>query len=225
MQTNRATRLTASTLGVLVGLAGIDHGIFEILQGNLAPDAIMIAAIGPDQRFWVYGEETAVTILPNFLVTGVLAVILGLLVTIWSAFFLQRKHGAIILMALSILLFLFGGGFAPIFMALVASLIATRINRPLIWWRKLFSGSVGSFLAKLWSGMLIAFVVLFVFNVVVAIFGWPLTVWLDADSAFALLNTLANIMLVLMLLSVLTGFAYDVQQLVENETTIDTRST
>jgi hypothetical protein len=29
-----ATRVVASTLGVLVGLAGIDHGFFEVLQGN-----------------------------------------------------------------------------------------------------------------------------------------------------------------------------------------------
>ena len=219
MQTNRATRLTASTLGVLVGLAGIDHGIFEVLQGNLAPDATMIAAIGPEQRFWVYGEETALTILPNFLVTGLLAVILGLLVTIWAALFIQSKYGALILMALSILLFLFGGGFAPIFMAVVASLTATRINRPLTWWRKLFSGIVGRLLAKIWSGSLIAFVVLFVFNVIVAIFGWPLTAWLDADSAFELLNTLCFIMLGMMLLSVLAGFAYDVQQRVKKEPT------
>jgi hypothetical protein len=29
-----ATREVASTLGALVGLAGINHGFFEILQGN-----------------------------------------------------------------------------------------------------------------------------------------------------------------------------------------------
>jgi hypothetical protein len=32
----------ASTFGVLAGLAGIEHGIGETLQGNVAPDGMMI---------------------------------------------------------------------------------------------------------------------------------------------------------------------------------------
>lgn len=44
---NHATRVVASTVGVLVGLAGIDQGFFEILQGNAPPNGIMIEAIGP----------------------------------------------------------------------------------------------------------------------------------------------------------------------------------
>ena len=127
---NKATSVVASTLGVLVGLAGIDHGIFEMMQGNTVPESVMISAIGPGQRFWEFGTETALTIVQNFLITGILAVIVGLCVTIWSLFFVDRKHGALILMLLSILLFLVGGGFAPIFMAVVASLTASRINKP-----------------------------------------------------------------------------------------------
>ena len=63
---NRATRATASTLGVLVGLSGIDHGVFEMLQGNAVPGGVLIAAIGPAQRFWEFGEETALTIISNY---------------------------------------------------------------------------------------------------------------------------------------------------------------
>jgi hypothetical protein len=47
-----ATRAVTSTLGVLVGLAGIEHGFFEMLQGNITPSSMMIEAIGPAQRFW-----------------------------------------------------------------------------------------------------------------------------------------------------------------------------
>lgn len=32
-----ATKAVASTFGVLVGLAGIEHGFFEMLQGNVTP--------------------------------------------------------------------------------------------------------------------------------------------------------------------------------------------
>ena len=209
--TNRATRVTASTLGVLVGLAGIDHGIFEILQGNTATSGIMIAAIGPAQRFWQYGEETALTIVPNFFVTGVLAVIFGLLVTVWSWVYIDRKYGAGILMLLSIVLFLVGGGFAPIFMAILASLTASQIDKPLKFWRAALPGFISRFLGKTWRAILILFVVCFAVSVEIAIFGWPLTAFMGADRALEILNLLSYAMLGLMLMSMLSGYAYDIQ--------------
>lgn len=53
-----------------MGLAGIEHGFFELLQGNVAPNDMMIDAIGPGQRFWEYGVERALTIIPNFFFNG-----------------------------------------------------------------------------------------------------------------------------------------------------------
>ena len=215
---NRATQTVASTLGVLVGLAGVDHGIFEILQGNVAPNDIMIAAIGPAQRFWQYGEETALTIIPNFLVTGFLTVIFGILVMIWSIKFIDKKYGAGILFLLGVTLFLFGGGFAPIFTTIIASLVATRINKSLRIWRAILPGFLRRFLEKVWLWVLITFIILFVFSVIVAVFGWPLTSFYDADTSFNILNILSYIMLGFMLLSPLTGFAHDIQAQIERET-------
>ena len=37
-----ATRITVSTFGAMAGLAGIEHGIGEILQGGAAPEGVMI---------------------------------------------------------------------------------------------------------------------------------------------------------------------------------------
>ena len=217
MYYNRAVHMTASVLGVLVGLAGVDHGIFEILQGNAQTSGAMISAIGPEQRFWEYGLETAFTIVPTFLVTGILAVVFGILVTIWSVFYLNRKHGALILMLLSVILFLVGGGFAPIFMALIASMTASRIDKPLDWWQKMLPPSVRKFLAKIWAGVLITFTAVFLISVISAIFGWPLTAFFDADTSNGYLNSLANLMVGLMLLSSLCGIAYDIQKRIENE--------
>lgn len=214
---NRATRLVASTLGTLVGLAGIDHGIFEILQGHVRPNNMMIAAIGPEQRFWIYGEETALTLIPSFLISGILSVALGIIVVVWSVRFLARKHGGGILMLLSTALFLVGGGFAPIFMALVASLTATRINKPLKFWRRALPVSIRKFLAKIWLFVLISFVVIFVFSVMVAVFGWPLTVYFEDETAFEYLNSISFMMVGMMLLSSLTGFAYDLQEQIDKE--------
>jgi hypothetical protein len=66
LENNHATKIVASIFGVLVGLAGIEHGVFEILQGNVSTNGIVIDAIGPAQRFWEYSTETALTIIPNF---------------------------------------------------------------------------------------------------------------------------------------------------------------
>ena len=209
---NRATKTIASTFGVLVGFAGIDHGIFEILQGNTPTNGVMIAAIGPAQRFWHYGEETALTIVPNFLITGILAVIFGILITLWATAFIDKKYGAGILFLLGIMLFLFGGGFAPIFTTIIASLVATRINKPLNFWRAVLPGFLCQFLARIWLKTLVAFVLIFIVSVIIAVFGWPLTPFYDADTTFSILNTLSYIMLGFMLLSPLTGFVFDMQQ-------------
>lgn len=217
-QTNRATRVIASTLGVIVGLAGIDHGIFEIMQGNTPTNDIMIAAIGPVQRFWEYGEETALTVVPNFLITGILAVTFGILVTIWSLTFIDRRFGSVIFLLLGTILFLVGGGFAPIFTTILASLVATGINRPLKIWRMILPDFLGRFLSKIWMGTLVTFVILFFISVEIAIFGWPLTSFYDANTAFDILNKLSYIMLGFMLLAPLTGFAHDVKTQIERET-------
>lgn len=44
-----ATRVTVSTFGALAGLAGIEHGIEEILQGNIAPGGFVIKSWGESE--------------------------------------------------------------------------------------------------------------------------------------------------------------------------------
>jgi len=116
--------------GVLVGLAGIDHGVFEILRGHQPPGDILIEAMGSEQRFWEYGTEPALTIIPSYLVTGILSIMIGILVIIWAVAFIDRTYEAGMLMALCILLFLVGGGFAPIFMSILGNLAATQGKGP-----------------------------------------------------------------------------------------------
>ncbi len=65
-----ATRVTATTVGVLMGLSGMNHGFFEFLQGNVATGGLVIQAIGPAQRFWERGTEEAFSIVPTFLASG-----------------------------------------------------------------------------------------------------------------------------------------------------------
>jgi hypothetical protein len=51
---NHSTRITTSTFGVLLGTAGIlNHGIFEILQGDAPTNGFFIEAIGKSHTFWL----------------------------------------------------------------------------------------------------------------------------------------------------------------------------
>jgi hypothetical protein len=211
LKKSSAIKRVASTFGVLVGLAGIEHGIFEILQGNVIPEGIMIDAIGPSQRLWEYSSETALTIIPNMLLSGILAVIFGLAVTIWAAYFIDKKYGARVFMLLSIILWLVGGGFAPVLMAVFGFLAASRIDRPLNWWRSHLSDSLMGFLSKLWPYSIIVYVLSFVIGVEIAIFGYPLLWVFSADVTYGIQWALAYIMVALWPLTLLSAIAHDIQ--------------
>jgi len=78
----------------------LDHGFFETLHGNIPTTGLFVQAIGPANRFWIYGTEDAFTIIPNFLVTGILAMVLSVVIIVWSARYIQQKNSPIILTVL-----------------------------------------------------------------------------------------------------------------------------
>lgn len=129
---NRATKIVASSLGLFLALSGLDHGIFEMLQGNAPTNALVIDAIGPAHIMWQHGAESAFTILPNFLITGIVSILVGIALFVWSLWFIDGKHGVKVLVLLTVLLFLFGGGIgAPVVFGPLAWVAARRINKPL----------------------------------------------------------------------------------------------
>jgi hypothetical protein len=95
------------------------------------------------------------SILPNFLLTGILAMLLGLAMIVWSATFVQRKHGGLVLILLSIALFLFGGGIFPPLIGIIGGAAGTQINRPL----RGKPRRVTRFAAKLWPWPLVILLV------------------------------------------------------------------
>lgn len=119
------TRAAASIIGIFAGLSGASHGPGEMLQGNIAPSGIMIEAW---PGLTVLAGEPAMTIVPSFLVTGVLAIIFGLIVAIWAAKFVQRKNGGLVLILLSIIMLLVGGGLFPPVFGVAAGIIGARIK-------------------------------------------------------------------------------------------------
>jgi len=209
---NRATRIFASTLGILVGLAGVEHGILEVLQGNVRPSGIMVDAIGPEQRLWELAAETVLTIIPSMLISGILSIIFGALVTIWAYKYVDRKYGAGVLLLLSVALFLVGGGFAPIFLTILAFIAATRIGKPLRFWRSRALATLRNLIAKLWPWTLIISVVSFLIAVEIAIFGEPLLGLVGAESAYAIQFFLGLAMLLLAIVALPAANAHDAQR-------------
>lgn len=158
---NKAMRVTAGAFGLVAGLAGIQHGFYELLQGSLRPDSLMIVSYGPPcqpEKVW-HACEPAMTVIPSFFWAGILSMIVGLAVMIWAAAFVQRKYGGLVLALLSLLLLLVGGGIMPPIICFIGGLVGSRIHAPLRWSRAYLAGGTGRFLASAWAWSLGAFVV------------------------------------------------------------------
>ena len=152
-----ARRIAASALGMYAGLLGAGHGVFETLQGSGRPDGLAFNAIGPPcqpQTVW-HACLPAMTVVPSFLVTGILAVVLGLGIIVWSARCVQRRRGGLVLIMLSIALLLVGGGFVAPFIGIVAGAAGATIGAPLSWWRTRVPGPTLRLLSALWPWTLV----------------------------------------------------------------------
>jgi len=210
----RTTRNIIAVIGIFLAIAGLDHGIFEILQGNTPTNGLIIQAIGPEQNLW--GTEEAFTIIPNFLVTGILAVIVSLTIIVWSVGFLHTKHGATVFGLLFIALFLVGGGIAAqILFVPVTWAAATRINKPLTWWRKALPAGIQRGLAKIWPVTLTIGCCSFLIGLFIAITGYVPGVRDDERILAICWSFIFGGGLGMYLLTFVAGFANDIQKQIE----------
>jgi hypothetical protein len=109
---------------------------------------MLIDSVGPEQLKWPIGSEPAFTLIPNFLATGIAAIVVGFLAIFWSIFFAHRQNGAVVLLLLFILQTLVGGGVGYTIFYLVVCAHATRINRPLSGWQRLLPSALRGALAN-----------------------------------------------------------------------------
>jgi hypothetical protein len=211
-----ATRVIVTTIGVLFGIAGFNHGFFEFLQGNTPTNGLFIHAIGEAQRFWVHGTEDAFTIIPNFLISGLLSMILGLTIVIWSLWFIQTKYGRTVFLVLFILLFLVGGGVGQIFFFIPAWAFATRMNKPLTWWRKVLPQSTWPFLSKFWIITLILSSLVMLMGLEIAIFGF-VPGMTNPDHILIINLILVLISAILYVISFIAGFGHELRRMDQND--------
>ncbi|MCE1255679.1 MAG: hypothetical protein LWX83_19270 [Anaerolineae bacterium] len=168
---NRSIKNIVSTVGIVLALSGLDHGFFEVLQGNTPTPGIGIQAIGPHHQMWLYGSEGAISLIPNFLWSGLASITVSLIIILWSLFFLQKKHGATVFLLLFLTLFAVGGGFAQIIFFLPAWAVATRINS-VIYWPKFLSENFRRWLAGIWQVTLSIAAASFLIGLAIAITGY-----------------------------------------------------
>ena len=121
----------ASFLGIFAGFGGPEHGFFLIQRGDVRPHGLVITSIGPPcdpEQAW-HLCEPAMTVVPSFLVSGIVATIVGLITMAWSAFFLHGRHGAVVLLLLCVTLLLTGGGLVPPIIGMLAAAMAAWLRR------------------------------------------------------------------------------------------------
>ena len=206
---NKATKIIVATLGVIFGISGISHGLFETFQGNTPTGGLFISAIGEAYKMWPHGNEYAFTLIPNFLITGIAAMIVGLAIITCSVGFVHKSYGPTIFILLFVLLFLVGGGVAQIIFFILLWGVSTRINKPLTWWRKILPVRIRESLGKVWPWSLIVSSSLIVFVLEIAIFGFVPTVN-DPDVVLSIMLSCLALGYGVLLLTFVAGFAHDI---------------
>jgi hypothetical protein len=84
---NKSTYRVVSIIGAIGGFVSIEHGLFETMHGNVSTNGIQIEAIDSAMRFEGGVGEMALTLIPHFLITGIVAILIGVLLIVWSIFF------------------------------------------------------------------------------------------------------------------------------------------
>jgi hypothetical protein len=208
---NTATRTIASTLGVLVGIGSIDHGILECLQGFRPTPGLLVYALGSGYRWtvWKQGGEGALTLIPNFLLSGIIATLLGLTMIVWSLRFIESRRGPLVFLLLGVTSFVTGGGVAQVVLFTLTWGVATRIHAPLGFWERLIPKGQRNVLGAIWPWTLAASTLLFVIALEIAVFGYVPGVQ-EQTELFHICWAVLALALALLLASVCSGFAYDV---------------
>jgi FtsH-binding integral membrane protein len=80
-----------------------------------------------DHRDWEAIRAWAESLRPQ-LIGYILTILVALVIVFWAGWRVQRKHGSLILILLSIFLLLVGGGFFPPLFGIIAGGIGTHLK-------------------------------------------------------------------------------------------------
>ena len=97
-------------------------------EGSEAPPGLVFRSWPDAAAFDALGGEPALTLVPNLLLTGVLAVLISVAIGVWTIWGAHHPRWGAGLVTLSMLQLICGGGFGPPAIGLVAGLLATRVG-------------------------------------------------------------------------------------------------
>jgi hypothetical protein len=197
---NHSTALLVAILGTVIGVSGAIHGVYSILKGNTPTGGMLLPAIG------------AFTLVQNYLVTGILAVGFGIAVAVWSTAFVDRRYGTAVFVALSVGLFLVGGGIAEVAFILLTALLSTRIHHPLHGWQRAAGSRFGLALSTLWPYAITLAFSVFLIGYLIWLFVLPPGEVRQVGTLHYVTWASLGIGFVLILLLIPCGFIRDVQQ-------------
>lgn len=203
-----ASRLNAAVFGVLAGLGGLVHGIGEMLQGNVPPAGIVFDSWAQGPIATYMDGEPAMSLIPNLFITGLLTTLISLVVIVWAAAYVNRKHGGRILILLAVGMLLVGGGFGPPLIGILAGWAGTGINSPLNWWQGRMSGVTGRAFGRVWPWV---FALSALAATLLVLGSLVLVYFFDVNNAEFFSNLFLFVLLAL-LVTVPAGFAYDSQR-------------
>jgi hypothetical protein len=196
-----ASRLIATIFGIYGGFFGFEHGIGEVLQGNVPTDGVRIYAYSAPGLPFPFGREPALTIVPTYLISGILTIFFGLVIILWSVKMIKYKFGSLGLFSLSIILFLVGGGFGPFTTLIFASISGSMINSKFYWWKRIIPLGIRVFLGKLCPWFTILFISWVPIEIILGFcfrLGYPYPGYI-----------LAYLFPIIMIINISTGFAHD----------------
>jgi len=128
----RINRITASVIAANAGIISFLHGYMEILHSNDKINGLLFEANTGrslidvptnDWKGWI-----AMTIIPNYFITGIIVIIISIIFMVWGIAFIKRRNGGIVLILLSFALFAVGGGFIPPTMGIIAGVFGMQIK-------------------------------------------------------------------------------------------------
>lgn len=123
-----ATRRTVQWLGLIAATAGVEHGIGEVAQGWQRPPGLVFLSWAETGAFRLLGGEPAMSLIPDFVLSGLATVAVAIVLGVWCATQVHRRSAGLVIIAMSLVLLLVGGGFGPPLIGVVTGALATRIR-------------------------------------------------------------------------------------------------
>ena len=200
-----AAKSIAMSFGLLGALGGMVHGVGEVLQGAIEPAGVFVSSWTQGPIALYFDGDPAITLIPNMLLTGVITLFVSLFMAVFSIAFMEKKHAGLVLILLSFLLLLVGGGIGPPTLSLFAGIAGLGINAKHSWWRRHVKGRVQFFLSRAWPFVFLACLSNGIFNVI----GHVVAAYFFAPASGELFLNSFLMAIPLLLASIITGTAYD----------------